>query len=156
MTHLPIWYIDKLDQPTCTQAFDELKNMGTSVVPSDYWLNHILEHFAQMANTDCGWGYEFSIGESIQFVEKSYDWRIDNPILSGKSTDYKVTVMCLLNDPSEYEGGDLTIRLHEEYIPLLHRGSLIAFPSILEHKVTPVLSGVRYSATKLFSGPRFK
>jgi PKHD-type hydroxylase len=48
------------------------------------------------------------------------------------------------------------MRLYSEYTAPLVKGSMIAFPSILEHRVTPVLSGVRYSATMWFNGPRFK
>jgi predicted 2-oxoglutarate/Fe(II)-dependent dioxygenase YbiX len=38
----------------------------------------------------------------------------------------------------------------------MSHGTIIAFPPILEHRVIPVTSGVRYSATMWFNGPRFR
>ena len=160
MPSLPTLYVDKLDVPTCTQAFEAMRTMGSTQVPANFWLVHIFEHFARAANKDNGWDYEFGPAPVFQFIEHTVgndsNWRIDSPPLSGQPTDRKVTVMCLLNDPSEYVGGGLIVRLGQEHIPPLHRGVLIAFPSILEYKITPVLSGVRCSAMGWFSGPRFK
>jgi PKHD-type hydroxylase len=61
-----------------------------------------------------------------------------------------------MNDPSEFEGGLLQLRMYQEFTPELKMGSIIAFPSFLEHGVTPVTKGVRYTATMWLSGPRFK
>jgi PKHD-type hydroxylase len=63
-------------------------------------------------------------------------------------------VVCLLNDG--FEGGEFEVRLYNDYKAPLVKGTMIAFPSILEHRVLPVLSGLRYSATMWFSGPRFR
>ena len=56
-----------------------------------------------------------------------------------------------LNDPSEYEGGELRLfgvgKLEEE------KGRLSFFPSFLPHEVTPVTKGVRYSLVVWFLGP---
>lgn len=50
-----------------------------------------------------------------------------------------------LSDPEDYIGGNLWINSDGEKYPLKKQGSLIVFPSILEHKVTPVFYGTRYS-----------
>ena len=65
-------------------------------------------------------------------------------------------MVCLLNDPTEFEGGAFVMRLYSEYFPDLVKGSNIAIPSILEHQVIPVTSGIRKSATIWTYGPRFK
>lgn len=181
MKHLPIWYLGKLDEAECDQAIKDLLElpmqdaaMGingdvhqesqrkTSVVfaPFDFWLSKDMEAHASIANAHCGWNYEIPSREALQFAEykvgRHYDWHVDYFPLSGQDTDRKVTVVCLLNDPKEFEGGEFQLRLYAEYTAPLEKGSMIAFPSILEHRVTPVTSGVRYSATMWFHGPRFR
>lgn len=65
----------------------------------------------------------------------------------------KISMTCNLNVPGEYEGGNLKFdfghhtnqdRFHEveEIRP---QGSVVVFPSFLDHCVTPVTKGVRYS-----------
>jgi PKHD-type hydroxylase len=61
-----------------------------------------------------------------------------------------------LNDPKEFLGGEFKVRLYQEYIAPLQKGSVVAFPSILGHCVTPVISGVRYSATMWLNGEKFR
>ena len=36
------------------------------------------------------------------------------------------------------------------------QGTIIIFPSMLQHRVTPVTNGTRYSLVQWFSGPNFK
>lgn len=179
--HLPIWYLGKLDAETCDQAKNDLLKfpfqdaaMGingdvkqesqrkTNVVfaPFDFWLGKEMEKIATEANSVCKWDYDIPSREAIQFAEykpgQHYDWHVDYFPLAGGETDRKVSVVCLLNDPDEFEGGVFQIRLYSEFVAPLEKGTIIAFPSILEHRVTPVTSGVRYSATMWFHGPRFR
>lgn len=181
MTHLPIWYLGNIDPLICDKAKDELlthpmrdaamgidgdvkqesqRNTNVVFAPFDFWLSPTMESHAHLANKECDWGYAVTSREAIQFAQYSvgqhYDWHVDNFPLSGKNTDRKVTVVVLLNDPSEFEGGEFQLRLYSQYIAPLSKGSMIAFPSILEHRVTPVTNGVRYSATMWFQGPRFR
>lgn len=181
MSHLPIWYLGKLDNDICDQAKNDLLKfpfqdaaMGvngevkqesqrkTNVVfaPFDFWLGKEMEQIAKKANAICKWDYTIPDREAIQFAQyepgQHYDWHVDYFPLAGGETDRKVSVVCLLNDPSEFEGGEFQLRLYSQYTAPLEKGSIIAFPSILEHRVTPVTSGVRYSATMWFHGPRFR
>lgn len=66
----------------------------------------------------------------------------------------KLTVVLLLNDPDEYSGGDL--KIIETTIPTKNKGTVIVFPSFMAHCVTPVTSGVRYSAVCWLTGPKFR
>ena len=61
-----------------------------------------------------------------------------------------------MNNPTEFEGGQFQVKLYQDYTAPLLKGSVIAFPSFLEHRVIPIESGVRYSATMWLNGPRFK
>lgn len=181
MQHLPIWYLSSLPENAQALALQELREMpardatmGSSgdvinkhqrdttvrFAPENYWLGDVFKGVCNMANQECKWAYEISGNEAIQFAEygprQHYNWHTDTFPLSGRNTDRKITVVCLLNDPSEFEGGEFQVRLYNDYTAPLTKGSVIAFPSILEHRVTPVLSGVRYSATMWFNGPRFR
>lgn len=181
MSHLPIWYLGKIQQDICDQIIDELSQfphrdatMGadgesqdaqqrsTTVVfaDQDYWFSETMEKFAFEANKTCNWDYLIDSREAIQFakygVNQHYGWHVDTFPLAGKPTDRKVSVVCLLNDPSEFEGGQFQTRLYQEYTVLLEKGSMIAFPSSIEHRVIPVTSGFRYSATMWLHGPRFR
>ena len=61
-----------------------------------------------------------------------------------------------------YEGGEMRFRtLHEnsevkETVIEPQLGDLIIFPSFIDHKVSPVTKGVRYSVVAWFGGPPFK
>jgi PKHD-type hydroxylase len=68
----------------------------------------------------------------------------------------KLSVSILLNDPSEFEGGELQFTGVDNCKVLTKQGSIVVFPSFVEHLVTPVTKGVRYSAVTWASGPAFR
>lgn len=181
MSHLPIWYLDKIP----AEVIDAVKEDFMSIKPinatmgmnseitdlkfrdtiirfdtSNHEFSKRMYAFAEEANKICGWGYEVNSHEPIQFGEyrtgQHYDWHVDWFPLSGAEKDRKLSVVCMLNDPSEFTGGELWLRLNSEYVAPLEKGSIICFPSIIEHKVAPVLSGIRYTAVMWLSGPKFK
>lgn len=179
MAHLPIWYLGKLDSDSCNQVIAEMsgievrdatmgvdgaekdtntRNTNVRFGDSNYWLGKDFESIANQANQTCGWDYHITGRENMQFAEygpeQHYAWHTDTFTLAGTPTERKITVVCLLND--EFEGGQFQVRLYNDYTAPLEKGTIIAFPSILEHRVIPVTSGVRYSATMWFNGPRFR
>lgn len=179
MNHLPLWYMAQLGDEMCDRVVEELAvveakeaTMGvdgaetnlttrkTKVRFADagYWLEGIFDRLAIEANRQCGWEFHLTGAERVQFAEYAednhYTWHVDTFPLSGQPLDRKITVVCLLND--EFTGGDFEVRLYSDYKARLQKGTMIAFPSFLEHRVLPVLSGTRYSATMWFNGPRFR
>lgn len=70
----------------------------------------------------------------------------------------KLSMVIQLTDPTEYEGGQL--QFTEVQSPaseeLRKRGSIIVFPSYLQHAVTPVTKGKRHSLVLWISGPRWR
>lgn len=179
MSHLPIWYLGKLENDICNQIISEMseievadaamgidgaqknhntRNTAVRFGSSDYWLNAQFETFAMQANKQCKWDYHITGSENVQFaqygIEQHYAWHTDTFTLSGNPIERKISVVCLLND--DFEGGQFQVRLYNEYDAPLEKGTMIAFPSILEHRVVPVTSGIRYSATMWFNGPRFQ
>jgi PKHD-type hydroxylase len=89
------------------------------------------------------------------------DGYLTDPNLVGKIR--KISMTCNLNIPGDYEGGNLKFdfghhsdkRFHEceEIRP---QGSIIVFPSFLDHCVTPVNKGTRYSLVLWTCGDPFK
>lgn len=179
MSHLPIWYIEDLDAATCDRVVAELSalpsreaTMGMNgeekqqatrdtvvrFADHNYWLSDRMEQVAFRANTHCGWDYHITGREAIQFAEynpgQHYAWHTDTFTLAGQPVDRKLTVLALLND--DFTGGDFEVRLYGDYKAPMRKGAIIAFPSILEHRCTPVLTGKRFSAAMWLNGPRFR
>ena len=117
----------------------------------------ILKSYIDAANIVCGWNYEYRGMESVQIGRYNenghYTWHRDsaNPI---NGFQRKLSISLLLNDPSDFDGGELEFR--DVPSPKLKQGSVLVFPSFLEHKVTSVTKGVRYSAVSWVVGPTFK
>lgn len=74
----------------------------------------------------------------------AYGPHIDDALMTPQRLRTDVSVTIFLNDPSEYEGGELCIP--PGYGVKLPVGSLIAYPSSTIHEVRPVLSGTRIVA----------
>ena len=59
----------------------------------------------------------------------------------------KISIVVQLTDPSDYEGGDFQFRNYggnvETMGVLRQRGTVLVFPSWIEHQVTPVTKGKR-------------
>jgi len=181
MTHLPIWLLGKIPLDVCDAASREFelieskdasmgldgnqiehktRNTAVRFAPDGHWFGGILYEHAMKANRDNKWDYEIDFHEAVQYAEygpeQHYHWHTDTFTLCGAPFDRKVTAVCLMNDPSEFEGGEFQIQLYQDYTAPLEKGTVIAFPSILNHRVTPVTSGIRKSATIWLNGPRFK
>jgi PKHD-type hydroxylase len=70
----------------------------------------------------------------------------------------KVSIVTQLTNPDEYTGGNLEFDFLPEVPPvddIRLRGTAIAFPSFIYHKVSPVSAGKRYSLVGWFEGPKF-
>ena len=77
--------------------------------------------------------------------------------LNGTNKHRKLSVVLQLTDPKTYEGGKLTLNVQnqkpEDYF---QQGTVIWFPSFIEHWVTPVTKGVRNSVVCWFEGPNWR
>lgn len=103
------------------------------------------------------WGFV----EDLQYTiydgkEDHYTWHVDRG--GGLSNaPRKFSVVLQLSDPSEYEGGDLEI--FDAPTPTKiekQKGLVVAFPSFVLHRVTPVTKGTRKTLVVWLTGPRFK
>ncbi len=99
-----------------------------------------------------------SIVRPPQYVEYrpgwgQFDWH--NDYSHGLAdAPRKLTIIIQLSSPNDYEGGALEIMGTEiEEMPR-ERGTVVVFPSLLTHRVTPVVCGLRKSLVSWIGGPR--
>lgn len=114
---------------------------------------------ASMTINDSTYQYDLTDIEPLQFLSYQegghYDWHLD--IGRGIHSNRKLSLIIPLNDPSEYEGGELLIKAgRKETAMPLKLGVPVFFPSMILHKVTPVTKGKRYVLVGWFRGPAFK
>lgn len=79
-----------------------------------------------------------------------YGWHQD---VGGQGSSVrKLSMVILLTDRSEFEGGDLEM-FGLGPLKELQQGTVICFPSYEQHQVVPVTKGTRYSLVAWVSGP---
>jgi PKHD-type hydroxylase len=133
----------------------KLRDTKITWAPSNHWIEGILLTHAFYANHNANWDYNVSYSEQVQIgiydVGSHYDWHEDwFPFNTFQDTIRKISLTCLLNDSSEFEGGEFQFDFSEKL--KLEQGTIIAFPSFLKHKVHPVTSGTRISAVSWILG----
>ena len=105
------------------------------------------------------WGFQEDIQYTVYGEEDShYTWHMDRGMSSSTgSAPRKLSLVIQLSDPSEYEGGDLELFTQAEAITIeKKRGLIVAFPSFVMHRVTPVTSGIRKTLVVWLTGPSFR
>tara|TARA_B100000287_G_scaffold56452_1_gene49608 strand:- start:339 stop:926 length:588 start_codon:yes stop_codon:yes gene_type:complete len=135
----------------------------------DRYVRTQLFHSVDSYNKE-NWNYDLDGCDALQYGIYSdgghYNWHVDHELeiakIDNKSLIRKLSVTIWLNDPDEYEGGELDIEVYGPYenkrydTLKLSKGSIVIFPSDKWHRVRPVTSGVRKSLVTWFRGPPFK
>ena len=144
-------------------------------------INERICAWIRQANIQAGWNYDLQISEALQYARYleggQYDWHIDGnqdhhaarilvpsignpiPLNVTPSPGYqglvrKLSASVNLTNREDYSGGDLELRCYDR----LHifndapKGSIIVFPSFMEHRVTPVTSGERHAGVLWYNG----
>jgi PKHD-type hydroxylase len=131
------------------------------------WVYDLVQPWVNRANKQANWNFDVERMQSLQFGVYAdgghYDWHFD---MSGRvygendavAPEFhgllrKLSFSLMLNEGTEYEGGDLELELglptDDVRIEMPNkerkRGTMVVFPSFVPHRVTPVTSGVRYS-----------
>lgn len=150
----------------------EVRNADRQWAPKSDLVECILTRFIMQANQEALWNFDITEPEPVQigryrenqFYGQHIDCYIKGPDIITTSPDSavivpllsqrKISASLLLNDESEYEGGDLVIL--SETVKAKKQGTIIVFPSFMSHQVTPVTRGVRYSAVCWMAGPKWK
>jgi len=102
------------------------------------------------------WGFNLKhFDEKAQYTVYDGDgshfgYHMDNG--AGQLSVRKISICINLNDPSEWEGGEL--QFYDKRSAIQGLGNVHFFPSYMLHRVTPVNSGIRRSLV-LWSGGEF-
>ncbi len=140
---------------TFSNGGNDVRNSDVILNPGFHWFAGIISNYARHANIASGWKYQLTNVKTMQLARyvqgQHYNWHSDVNLLAVSEESRKLTVVCMLSDRSDYTGGELELQGQEPIV--LTRGSVIAFPSFIFHRVTPVLSGVRKTATCWIEGP---
>ena len=119
-----------------------------------------INNFIQKTNRNhFGFG-DIQIRELAQITKYTkgdfYEWHTDTYLdMDQEPPVRKLSMTLLLNDPSEFEGGELQIA-GAKNTKLMKQGHATIFASFLQHTVTPVTRGVRRSLVMWFGGEPFK
>lgn len=86
-----------------------------------------------------------------------YDWHVDM-FIGNKTVTRKLSMVLMLSDPSEYEGGEFLLKSDSDNPTKLDmvKGRAWFFPSYMLHKVCPVTRGTRKTVVLWVGGPPFK
>jgi len=131
---------------------------------NEQWVFDLIFPYIEGANEQAGWKYDIKLLQYCQITRYTkdgfYSWHRDgigchNELCDNYGNTRKLSMSLVLND--DYEDGDFEIHglLEEQQIPRLEEGSIIVFPSFMEHRVTPVTRGTRYSLVAWFAGLPF-
>ena len=127
----------------------------------EQWVYDLISPYMLTANEQSGWKYNIVAAQDCQVTRYTkdgfYNWHIDgmgsHSELQDDGNTRKLSMSIILN--SDYEGGDFEMRGLDNQVPRLEEGSIIVFPSFVEHRVTPVTEGIRYSLVSWFVGPPY-
>ena len=152
---------------------DPKKRISEVFWTTDQWLYDIIFPYMNRANEEAGWRFNIKFAESMQITRYKkggfYNFHRDgsgdylsaynnpgNKFLDGHVR--KLSMSVILNN--NFEGGafefasygkeECTITPIEGGV-----GTVIVFPSWMEHRVAPVTKGIRYSLVTWFLGPPF-
>ena len=129
--------------------------------PQTEWLYARLEELVLALNKQFYSFDLYGLVEAFQYTVYDdqegghYGWHVD---LGGHDVEpRKISLSLQLTDPSRYKGCDLVLQAgNGTYCAERARGTLIAFPSYVLHRVTPIESGVRKSLVIWVAGPVFR
>ena len=127
------------------------------------WLFDKIVAYGRKANNEV---FRFNIDglhEPFQYTiyeqenEGFYNWHLDIGVYNEMTVTRKMSMSMVLNDPAEYEGGDLEVWGSSGVVTApREQGTPAFFPSFLLHRVTPVTKGTRKSLVVWFGGPNWQ
>jgi len=109
------------------------------------------------------WGFVLDGIQQVQFTHYGHHqfYKTHEDVFQLENNMRKVSAVLQLCDPKTYKGGELLLMdtRSEEFAAepkFRKQGSIIVFPSLLMHQVTPVTKGDRYSAVAWATGPQLR
>jgi PKHD-type hydroxylase len=99
----------------------------------------------------------YTINHNVYTAKKNAEYSWHKDAVRNGIEDMKLTVIVNISD-KPYEGGDFQMFLGgiKTIDEIRSPGSILVFPSFIEHQVTPVTKGTRKSLTLWIYGPCFR
>lgn len=125
----------------------------------------IVERIMQIvsASNRNNFGVDIAGLHELQFTEYHatnsghYDWHHDVWLESVRPYARKLSVVVQLSSPAEYQGGAFEFfGIENPAAQFAPRGSVLIFPSFLQHRVLPVTKGTRRSLVTWVEGPNWR
>ena len=126
------------------------------------WIYERLERIARAINEQVYRydlvGFSEPLQYTVYFGDEGghFDWHADQ---IDAAMQRKLSFSLQLSDGDAYQGCDLEIFGGSSRVPIpapRQRGALIAFPSYVMHRVTPISAGTRKALVFWCAGPRFR
>ena len=146
---------------TASSSYQDIRIVNSVDITAQYWwLDEKV--FSFINNVNINYGYDIShVNESklLKYdIGGKYDWHQD--VLWGNKAHRKFTFIIQLSDDKDYEGGQFEFRdtadSGTDLSTFGKKGSILVFPSILYHRITPLTKGNRYSIVGWVIGNRWK
>ena len=148
------------------KGLKKVRDTDISWINWDEWIPGIVSNIMNAANYEY-FHYDLTHFDSRLQVtvyngeeNQHYGWHVDNGtrVLNHPHEERKLSCSLVLNDPDEYEGGEIQFHYHRNFFYRVKppKGHAIIFPAWLPHRVTPVRSGKRTSIVAWMRGPFFK
>lgn len=131
------------------------------------WFFHRMDHAINKLNNEY-FGFDIYRLEKLQYTVYDgkgghYTWHHDMNINTENMDHYwaesqrKISCVLQMSDPKDYVGGDLELFANgTNYIMKKKRGYMSVFPSFINHRVTPLESGLRKTIVAWFQGPDWR
>lgn len=135
----------KPDNPDFYQVFSSYWSFVLGVNKEWFGLNINSLPYLQFTEYDESYKGEYKSHQDVFWINSSNSHR-------------KISTIIQLSDDSTYAGGNLVLENCSEnppYDKVRKQGTILAFPSFIYHKLTPVTKGKRYSLVGWFEGPKF-
>ena len=153
-----------------TAALKKIRSTKVCFMKQQY-LFDLVNTYLPIANKSAGWNYQHSVIENLQLGRyrrgDHYKWHTDSenepyeskpgaPLLEGNTR--KISMGVTLSDPKDYKGGNFQFWFGtpSPVKEFRKQGTVVFFPSLTWHRITPVLSGTRYSLVAWICGKPFQ
>lgn len=132
--------------------------------PNSKFIHDLLLYYARLANRQA-FGFDITQLHDIQYTtydeEQQGFYKLHHDTFWANTTafDRKISITIQLSNPNDYEGGEFMF--DKQYIQpdqseLKQRGTVLAFPSPIDHYVQTVTKGIRKSLVAWIEGPKWR
>jgi PKHD-type hydroxylase len=140
---------------------ENVRRVFVQYIPQNNWITSLIHYYGFDANKE-NFNYTVSDSSQVQFLKYEpgmfYRVHADTSDYVGVESYYrKLTVILNLTDPSEFDGGKFVLYNNglTAIRPEATKGTVFVFPSFMNHKISPITKGTRYSMVGWIMGPPF-